>query len=53
MTEGDSAPLNPDPPHSPGTPRMDDLDVQVPTAERTTPADQDVSHDEAVTEPPD
>ncbi|MEU6152959.1 hypothetical protein ABZ816_23465 [Actinosynnema sp. NPDC047251] len=57
MTEDDSAPLTPDPPHSPGTPRLDNLDVEVPEVERTTPTDHDVIHDTdqdtAAAEPPD
>ncbi|MCC8247673.1 hypothetical protein [Saccharothrix luteola] len=53
MTEGDNAPVNPDPPHSPGTPRLDGLDVRAPDVERTAPTGQDVSHDAAAAEPPD
>lgn len=53
MTEGENAPLNPDPPHSPGTPRLEDLDVEVPEVERAMPSGQDVREDAAAVEPPD
>ncbi|MGW0523010.1 hypothetical protein [Crossiella sp. NPDC003009] len=53
MTEAGSAPRTPDAPHSPGTPRLEDLDVEPPTVERETPATQDVNEEAAVSEPPD
>ncbi|XVV07371.1 hypothetical protein ACQPW3_19110 [Actinosynnema sp. CA-248983] len=53
MTEPDDRPLNPDPPPSPGTPRLEDLDVEVPTVEPVTPTTQDTDEDAGNAEPPD
>ncbi|MBW4718742.1 hypothetical protein [Saccharothrix obliqua] len=53
MSEPDDAPLNPEPPRSPGTPGLDDLDVEVPEVAREEPAAQDVREEAGTVEPPD
>ncbi|GAA0249270.1 hypothetical protein GCM10010492_56590 [Saccharothrix mutabilis subsp. mutabilis] len=53
MTEPGDAPLNPDPPPSPGTPRLEDLDVEVPAVTRETPTTQDTDEEAGTVEPPD
>ncbi|WP_433271616.1 hypothetical protein ACQPZF_12940 [Actinosynnema sp. CS-041913] len=53
MTEPGDTPLSPDPPHSPGTPRLEELDAEVPAVLRETPATQDVTEEEGAVEPPD
>ena len=45
--------LSPNPPHSPGTPRLVDLDVPEPDIARETPGTQDVRHEAGAVEPPD
>ncbi|WP_309117347.1 hypothetical protein [Saccharothrix sp.] len=53
MTEPDDNPLNPDPPPSPGTPRLEDLDVETPQVPRETPTTQDTVENAGTVEPPD
>jgi hypothetical protein len=53
MTEPAEVPLSPDPPHPPGTPRLEDLDVPEPDLRRETPRTQDVREGAGAIEPPD
>jgi hypothetical protein len=48
MTEREHERLDPDPPHSPGTPEPPDLDVDVSRFDddRERPANQDVTEDD-------
>lgn len=50
MSQPDDGPITRDPPHSPGTPRLEDLDVEFPelTYDISDPED-----DEGPVEPPD
>ncbi|GGP75327.1 hypothetical protein [Saccharothrix coeruleofusca] len=53
MTESDDAPLSPEAPRPPGTPHLEQLDVDVPAVPRDTPTSQDVTEEAGAVEPPD
>lgn len=50
MTEPEDAPLSPDPP---GTPDLQQLDVEVPASPRDTPTSQDITEETGAVQPPD
>jgi hypothetical protein len=52
MSEPDEPPITTDPPRSPGAPRLEDLDVEVPEWAREVREGEDVE-DTGVQEPPD
>jgi hypothetical protein len=53
MADSDAAPLIPDAPHAPGTPSLDDLDVEEPVIPPETPAEGLISDATGQLEPPD